>query len=332
MKTSKDLEQRVQRIHELLEGSGAEVKWDDHVPDPDNPSQMRQIDVSIRRDGLLTLIECRLHGRPQDVMWIEELIGRRASLSASAVVAVSSNGFTDGAKKKAAAYNVALRDFRSLGDDEIRSWGEPKRVWIHYLQFLEIDLSFGIAPGFDRSPLRLNQAHFREALIPFINGAMEKASEMEGEKEEKKFVDAGATLTLGGPLFDAVGASEAVVRSPLFACRKQVPLASVAAYDKPDVAPADRSTRVSDFGEGLFEIAQSENRAAIAVDFSTFEIPKNSYIYGALVDLGQNLWTNFKILGFRLPRFERGVVKIRTHPAGTIPPPLDDTAVDISPP
>jgi len=34
-------EQQIQRIYELLLGSGAEVTWDDHIPDPDNPSHAR---------------------------------------------------------------------------------------------------------------------------------------------------------------------------------------------------------------------------------------------------------------------------------------------------
>jgi Restriction endonuclease len=97
MKNSEAFEQQIHRIHELLEGSGADVTWNDHVPDPDNPSQQRQIDVSIKRDGKLTLVEGRDRQSPQDVTWIEELIERCASLKADATIAVSSSGFTAGA-------------------------------------------------------------------------------------------------------------------------------------------------------------------------------------------------------------------------------------------
>ena len=89
----KRFEQQVERIHQLLEAEGSIVTWNDHIPDPDTPTQQRQIDVSVRRDGSLTLIECRIHKDPQDVKWIEELIGRRLSLKADAVIAVSSSGF-----------------------------------------------------------------------------------------------------------------------------------------------------------------------------------------------------------------------------------------------
>jgi hypothetical protein len=59
MRASQAFEQQIHRIHELLDGTGAEVTWDDHIPDPNNPSQQRQRDVTIIRDGKLTLVECR---------------------------------------------------------------------------------------------------------------------------------------------------------------------------------------------------------------------------------------------------------------------------------
>ena len=74
---SKKFERQIQRIHELIEESDAQVEWNDHIPDPDNPDQPRQIDVTIKRDGKLTLVECRIHKNKQDVKWIEELMGRR---------------------------------------------------------------------------------------------------------------------------------------------------------------------------------------------------------------------------------------------------------------
>src|SRR5215470_8423783 len=101
MKDSTAFEQKVRRIYELIAESGAEVTWDDHIPDPDNPAQSRQIDVTLRRNGALTLVECRLHKAPQDVQWIECLIGRRISLAAQSVIAVSASGFTGGALAKA---------------------------------------------------------------------------------------------------------------------------------------------------------------------------------------------------------------------------------------
>jgi len=93
-KKSEKFELQIRRIHELLEQKGSEVTWNDKIPDPDNIKQPRQIDISIKRDGKLTIVECRIHQKSQNVKWIEELIGRRLSLKADAVIAVSSSGFT----------------------------------------------------------------------------------------------------------------------------------------------------------------------------------------------------------------------------------------------
>ncbi len=55
------------------------------------------------------------------VKWIEELIGRRVSLEANAIVAVSASGFTSGAIKKQIKYGVLLKDVNELTDEEICS-------------------------------------------------------------------------------------------------------------------------------------------------------------------------------------------------------------------
>lgn len=99
-KESDDFEIMVTRIHEILEDVGAIVEWNDKIPDPDNPNRARQIDVTVRKGDIFNIIECRLHKSKQNVKWIEELIGRRISLEADSVVAVSSSGFTSGAIKK----------------------------------------------------------------------------------------------------------------------------------------------------------------------------------------------------------------------------------------
>jgi len=84
--TSTEFEQQIAWIETLLKKEGATVTWNNHIPDPDNPTQPRQIDITIRRGTHLTVVECRLHKAAQNVKWIEELYGRRISLHADAVV------------------------------------------------------------------------------------------------------------------------------------------------------------------------------------------------------------------------------------------------------
>jgi len=140
-KASEAFEQQIQRICELLLDSGADVTWDDHIPDPDNQAQARQIDVSIRRDGKLTLVECRDQQCRQDVQWIEELMGRRTSLAADAVIAVSSSGFTTGALKKAKRHGVVPRDLKQLTDAEVRAWGQQIALTLYFYEYFDMEVS-----------------------------------------------------------------------------------------------------------------------------------------------------------------------------------------------
>lgn len=139
-KESDQFEQRIHRTLELIEGSGAEVAWNERIPDPDNPSQQRQIDITIRRDGSVTHAECRLHRERQDVQWIEELYGRKVSLQAANVIAVSSSGFTQGAIRKAERLGVVLRDLQDLTPEEVAQWGCTVEMSIYYYQYEDLKI------------------------------------------------------------------------------------------------------------------------------------------------------------------------------------------------
>ncbi|MCH7805209.1 MAG: restriction endonuclease [Acidobacteria bacterium] len=158
MNTPESFEQQIHRIHELLEGSEAVVTWDDHLSDPDNPCQPRQVDITIRKAGRLTLVECRLHRNRQNVKWIEELIGRRLSLGANSVIAVSSSGFTKGALRKAGRFGIILRDLNALTDEEILNWGRSVALTLIFYQYsnprLALIFNGGSLPKLDEDGLR----------------------------------------------------------------------------------------------------------------------------------------------------------------------------------
>lgn len=140
MSKSKEFEKLIYRINHLLRIEGAEVTWNGQVADPDNEKQTRQIDVLIKRDGIITHVECRTHNKPQDVKWIEELIGRKISLNADFMIAVSDSGFTEGAVKKAKRYEIILRNLRGLTDEEIKRWGRKTKLTLTFYRFLSIGL------------------------------------------------------------------------------------------------------------------------------------------------------------------------------------------------
>jgi hypothetical protein len=153
-------ERQIERIHKVLNALDAKVTWDDRIPDPDNPNQSRQIDISIRRnDGSLTLIECRHRKVAQDVSWVEELAGRRLSLRATGVIGVSSSGFTQGAIQKGKALGVTLRDFESVSVEEAQRWGELAKLTLMFYEFRDVEAT-----------VKLNNRQLRDQTITDSSG------------------------------------------------------------------------------------------------------------------------------------------------------------------
>jgi hypothetical protein len=73
-------------------------------------------------------IEVRGRGKKQDVLWIDELIGKYRDLPVDKIIAVSSAGFSEAALKKAATAGIELI---SALDAESRDWpNEFKRIGI----------------------------------------------------------------------------------------------------------------------------------------------------------------------------------------------------------
>ena len=94
-------EQLNARVSKLLHGADATVTWNASIPDPDDPTQPRQIDALIEKAGLRTGVECRKREGVLSVMWVEELIGRKESLKLDSMIGVAVNGFTPLAQIKA---------------------------------------------------------------------------------------------------------------------------------------------------------------------------------------------------------------------------------------
>lgn len=86
----------------------------------------REVDVTLRRrmgaTDVLVAIECRGRKNPQDVRWIEELASKKADVGAHAMVAVSTSGFTEAARRSADAHGLLLRELTQIGADEIGRW------------------------------------------------------------------------------------------------------------------------------------------------------------------------------------------------------------------
>jgi hypothetical protein len=277
LKGYKAFEQQIHRIHELLEGSGAKVTWDDHIPDPDNPSQPRQIDIAIRRDGKLTLVECRQHKSPQGVKWIEELMGRRTSLAADATIAVSSSGFTAGALKKAKRYGITPRYLCQLTDLEVKSWGQRVAVSLYFYQYSDLELSLCFkresTAKLDLDVLR-SEFTSHPGVQSFFNAAalqLGTINLISGEHAGQT-VAFGIRLQLAGFQLSGESVVEVDFRGKACLISKEVSLNAVLSYGEPDDC-ARRDVTVETFSLGGTSIVHHGNRISVFLDVSQVQMP-----------------------------------------------------------
>ncbi len=295
MKASDAFEQQIQRIYALLANSGAEVKWNDHILDPDNPSQPRQIDVTIRRAGVLTLVECRQYKSRQDVKWIEELIGRRISLAAHAVIAVSSSGFTAGARSKANKHGVILRDLQRLSDQEIASWGLRVALKLFFYQYSNLEVSL-LFEG--ESILKIDSEQVKSELRyhPCVQSLFNAAAQKLGEANLIADEQPGRTVEFGLRLeFDGFQLCGAPVLEVSFTGKARLIMLEVApslvyAYGEPNKDFALREAMIQAFSSlGKTSITYSGSRIWTFLDLSKLEIPPFCQFRFWRQDAGQEL-------------------------------------------
>ncbi len=107
----KDFEELTHNIFQLLSNneSYTSVARDIELSSPDGP---RQFDVVLRSKvaglNILTVIECKDHSRRVSVGVVDAFISKMLDVQANKGVIVASNGFTEGAKKKARRLGVSL--------------------------------------------------------------------------------------------------------------------------------------------------------------------------------------------------------------------------------
>jgi hypothetical protein len=277
VKPSKSFEQQIHRVYEFLEGSGVQVTWDDRIPDPDNPSQPRQIDITIERDGKLTLVECRHHRSRQNVKWIEEMMGRRVSLKADSAIAVSSSGFTSGALNKAKEHGIVTRDLRKLTEREILGWGRRIALTLYFYEYSELELSLYLEC--QRIPT-LDMAVFQSevATHSVMQSLFNAAAQQLGTMNPLKVQNAGQTvefnLLIELPGFGLCGqlVRQVRFRGKAALIAQDVVSPAVFAYGNPDDDPARREIKVENFSLGRTSIIHDAERISIFLDVSQVEV------------------------------------------------------------
>jgi hypothetical protein len=278
MKPSEAFEQKIHRIHELLERFEAEVTWNDYVVDPDQPTRRRQIDVTIRRAEHLTLVECRLHRSRQNVKWIEELIGRRESLRARAVVAVSCSGFTSGAIAKAKSHGIITRDLRELPDEEVRSWGRTVVLTLYFFAYSDVRVTItfptGSLPALQMDQLKIELAK-HSALISIFNAAASLVGKrlIPAVEDQNLTVTFGARLALDGFRLCGEPVIEVEIQGKAKLVAQNVEAPTVSTYRSLSDAEVNPVTIIEQFPLGETSVVHDGDRIATHIDLSKVVIP-----------------------------------------------------------
>lgn len=295
--TSKEFEEKVGWIITLLEGSRAEVQIDERMPDPDNPKQNRQIDIKIKRADLITLVECRIHKKPQNVKWIEELIGRRISLNASSVIAVSASGYTEGAIKKADRFGIILRDFRSLSEEEVVNWGIASKVYLEYVTFFNTTLFIIFEPQPITRKLMTNFSFVTPDDKPWPIDSIFRKAMNEADTRGKKKGGIKFEVFTKQLLFRGSQINEIIFQSNYDTIRLPVELPLVFVYGNPNIK-INPDMFIEGQSSSKFEIYRNKSQSFVIADLSVVGSIRSSIFKAILFDFQVPVSLNgIKIIG-----------------------------------
>ncbi|WP_170565938.1 restriction endonuclease [Ruegeria atlantica] len=270
-----EFEKRIGRIYSLLNRDAA-VTWNKTIPDPDYPDQNRQIDIEVERpDGLVVHIECRHRSRPQDVQWIEALIGRRESLKADAIVGVSSSGFTKPALAKAKRFGVFLRNLNDISDREVQGWGRRTKLSLHFARIIETALAFIVPRSMEGSidPVDiLNALDERGILDDLVRGHVLKAYARKN-LDTPHLLEAKATIDANDKVLAELGLHELLVLSRLKVEYFSKKAEAVGFFEFTEPSQSQSEALVEDFSPHGTEVTSSGDCFATHLDLSKIECP-----------------------------------------------------------
>lgn len=262
------------RIEKLRQTTKATVKWNAHIPDPDDPNESRQIDVLIQNGSLRTGVECRLRDGVQSVMWVEELIGRKQSLQLDGMIGVAVNGFSKLAQKKAQHHGIVLYDFRTLTDAEIASWAGAATVDATFVQFDPLVIVAGVAQS-DAARLPTNvtfQHNQKDGYSVVMDMVRDDAASNQGIQRH---------ISLNTSGFNIHGVPVTILNVGFIAHTVAISstCTAVQAVDTPGTPVLQRDITVQRFDHTVSEVIRKQDDVHLVVDVSKLQPPPNSILH-----------------------------------------------------
>ena len=298
---SVDFEIFIAQVHKLLEGTNATVTWNEKIPDPNNPSQDRQIDITVRKNELFNIIECRHRKNKQDVNWIEELIGRRMSLNASSITGVSSSGFTKGAINKARAYGIILSEIKNVPAEFIINWTRGMHIKLYFLRFDSYKLKLFIDKGLTN---KLDDNEVKRELLArsYIHDLSPSGLDFPEIKEEKyesvKFKYSGEPTGIN---IDGILIKSFIAEGEAYLETISLSMPSHLAYIDPGASVDTSCVIIQNFNFGKTRIINDNNNIALYLDLSQFNVPSYWKFSGVEMKAHSNSDEYFSLLNAEIP-------------------------------
>jgi hypothetical protein len=282
------LERQIARIHRLLEALDAEVTWNDRIPDPDNPKQQRQIDITIRRGERLTVVECRAWQVPQDATWVEQLHGRRPSLNADAVIGVSSSGFTDTAILKARRLGVILRDFETLSPGEIEKWGGVSTLTLISHEFRDVEVTITMpVPYRESDGLKITTADGQPISPRAV--LMTLVDKLKLGWQQSDFVRFHERMNVADQRINGIQPLAMEIKGRMRNRQFQTEQPSVAIYGNAGDSKSSMEASVERFTVGQTQVIKGPELSSIIFDLSKVKIPDRCILASPLIENSSGL-------------------------------------------
>jgi hypothetical protein len=139
-KRTNEFQRLIKHIYSQVASAGVSVTESGILREADGAQ--REVDVLIENKvaghDIKIAVECRDHARDQTLEWIDGLIGKYSRLKANQVVAVSSTGFSDAAKSKAAQHNIELITINEALTTDWRERIERLKFMTHSLTLMKV--------------------------------------------------------------------------------------------------------------------------------------------------------------------------------------------------
>lgn len=211
--------------------------------------------------------------------WIEELIGRKLSLQANSVIAVSSSGFTEGAIKKAQKYGVILKDLVALTETEISSWTKGIYLSLLFYRYSDFHIKL-IFNDEDLTEADINNLqrdlnkykYFNTLFTAHLNAIEERIPLVEIKKREKP-INFFLEFSIEDFYLDGKKVQCIETKGTFYLEKMNLNIPEHMAYGNPYDTGKDRDIYIQRYNMGETKIIHHGEDIAVCLDLSKMDIP-----------------------------------------------------------